>query len=304
MHLLSLSRLPLRSYHCGKFLLAIIVLATTQFTPVRGEGAASKTFPVKLVRDISYYDGPGADPVNHKLDLFLPKDDKDFPVVFFVHGGAWQRGSKNFLGVYEALGTFLARHGIGAVVINYRLSPGVKHPEHIRDVARAFAWTHKNIASYGGRTDRLFVCGHSSGGHLVSLLATAPEWLKTEGLTSDAIRGVISISGVYDLAEMPPWLLAKTFGGGGEVLADASPTRQVRTGLPPFLLLYADHDLPGCDGKPAEAFAKALRDKGTKTEIHEITNANHYTIFLTAVIPGDAVCEDILNFIANHAGSP
>jgi acetyl esterase/lipase len=272
--------------------------------PARAGAIAGRTYSVQPVRDIAYYDGAGADATHHKLDLFLPKGEKDFPVVLFVHGGAWQRGDKTFLGVYQALGTFLARHGIATAVINYRLSPAVKHPEHIRDVARAFAWTYKNIASYGGRPDRLFVCGHSSGGHLVALLATDPEWLKAEGLKPDSIRGVIPISGVYDLSELPDWLLTRTFGDAGDVLAGASPTRQARAGLPPFLILYADHDLPGCDRKPAEAFAKALRDKGTKVEAREVANSNHYTIFLSAVVLGDTVCETILNFITTNATTP
>jgi acetyl esterase/lipase len=295
---LFLNRVP---HHSTVALLALGLLATA--SPARAGNVTAKVHSVQAVRDIAYYEGAGADPIRHKLDLYIPKAEKDFPVVMFVHGGAWQRGNKNFLGVYEALGTFLARNGIGAVIINYRLSPAVKHPEHIRDVARAFAWTHKNIASYGGRPDRLFVCGHSSGGHLVALLATDPEWLKAEGLKTDAIRGVIPISGVYDLAEIPTWMLARTFGAGDAVLTEASPTRQARSGLPPFLILYADHDLPGCDRKPAEAFAKALSDKGTKVEIHEVPDSNHYTIFLSTVVAGASVCEEILNFISNNSGS-
>ena len=59
--------------------------------------------------------GPDADKIKHKLDLFLPKDQKDFPVVIFVHGGAWRHGDKNFFGVYSALGKMFARNGIGAV---------------------------------------------------------------------------------------------------------------------------------------------------------------------------------------------
>src|SRR5207253_1485913 len=72
--------------------------------------AAGKLFAVQPVKDVVYYDGKGADPVHHKLDLYMPKGERDFPVVFFVHGGGWRHGDKGFLGVYQALGTFLARH--------------------------------------------------------------------------------------------------------------------------------------------------------------------------------------------------
>jgi acetyl esterase/lipase len=272
--------------------------------PVRAAKPEVAYCQVQPVRDVAYFRGPGSDPVRHKLDLYLPKGEKDFPVVLFVHGGAWLRGDKSFLGVYEAVGTFLARQGIGAAVINYRLSPAVRHPEHIRDVARAFAWTYKHIAEYGGRPDRLFVCGHSAGGHLVALLATDPSWLKAEGLTTADIRGVIGISGVYDLTQLPERFASRVFGAGAAVLSTASPTRQARAGLPPFLLLYADKDFPGCGKEPAEAFAKALREKGTKVTTREMTGSSHYKMVLGTVIPGDPESEAILAFITSVVGTP
>ena len=86
-------------------------------------------------------------------------------MIFFVHGGAWRHGDKRYLGVYSSLAMCLARHGLGTVVPNYRLSPAVQHPEHIKDVARAFAWTRKHIGNYGGCPDQIFVSGHSAGAH-------------------------------------------------------------------------------------------------------------------------------------------
>src|SRR5262249_27444380 len=82
-----------------------------------------RTFEVETVKDLAYYDGKDADPKKHKLDLYLPKDHKDFPVLLFVHGGAWSTGDRNYFGVYAALGRFYAKHGLGTVVISYRLSP-------------------------------------------------------------------------------------------------------------------------------------------------------------------------------------
>jgi acetyl esterase/lipase len=88
------------------------------------------------------------------------------------------------------------------VSINYRLSPGVKHPEHVRDVARAFAWTHAHIGEYGGNKEQIFVSGHSAGGHLASLLATDATYLKAHGLSAKDIRGVIPVSGVYVIPDV------------------------------------------------------------------------------------------------------
>src|SRR5437868_14287147 len=158
--------------------------------------------PVEIQRDVSYYDGADRNPVRHKLDLYLPKGVAKFPTVVFVHGGSWSMGSKDgflFLPGHNATdhGRFFAERGIAAVFINYRLSPQVKHPEHVIDVARAFAWTRRNIVNYGGDADQLFLMGHSAGGHLVSLLASDPKYLMAEGLTPSNIRGVIPISGVF-----------------------------------------------------------------------------------------------------------
>src|SRR5205809_2087088 len=173
--------------HARSFTLRLIVVLAVVLglgLPLGGTARADegKSTEVQIVRDIPYYDGADADKVKHKLDLFLPKGQKDFPVLFFVHGGAWRHGDKNFLGAYSSLGKFYARRGIGTVVTNYRLSPKVIHPEHIKDVARAFAWTVKNISKYGGDPTSLFLCGHSAGGHLVSLLATDRSYLKAEGI--------------------------------------------------------------------------------------------------------------------------
>jgi arylformamidase len=257
----------------------------------------AKIYKVRAVKDVAYYDGEDADKVKHKLDLYLPKDKEDFPVLFFVHGGAWVHGDKNFLGIYRTLGTYLAQHGIGVVVTNYRLSPGVKHPEHVKDVAKAFAWTYKNIEKYGGRPDQLFVGGHSAGGHLSALLVVDDTYLKAEGLSTDKIKGVIPISGVYDI---PDKFLPAVFGKDDEVHKMASPLNHLKGGLPPFLILYADKELPGCDKDQAEAFCKGLNDKGTQASTLEVKDSNHLLILLdTGAGKGEAP-KAILDFIAKQ----
>ncbi|HKI31232.1 MAG TPA: alpha/beta hydrolase fold domain-containing protein, partial [Gemmataceae bacterium] len=153
-------------------------------------------FEVKEVKDIAYYEGDDADPKKHKLDLFLPKGQKDFPVLIFVHGGAWVFGDRK---MYGSLGNTFAKNGIGTVVISYRLTPQVQHPGHIEDVARAFAWTHENIGKYGGKADQIFVSGQSAGGHLTALLATNETYLKAHKLSLKDIKGAIPISGVYTI---------------------------------------------------------------------------------------------------------
>jgi acetyl esterase/lipase len=256
---------------------------------------ADSTFEVATIADIPYYQGKDADEVKHKLDLYLPRGEKDFPVLFFVHGGAWRMGDKNHFGVYRRFGNRLARHGIGVVVPNYRLSPKVKHPAHIQDVARAFAWTSKNIKKYGGRPDALFVSGHSAGGHLAALLATDESYLQAEGLSLKAIKGVVAISGVYCLPKTP--LLASVFGNDKSVLTQASPITHARTNAPPFLLLCAETDWPSCGKRCALAFCKALQEKKCPVEFQEIKDRSHVSILLYAYSDHDPTGRAILAFV-------
>src|SRR5437879_531043 len=102
-------------------------------------------FEVEAIKDLAYYVGQDADSNKHKLDLYLPKGQKYFPVLVFIPGGALTSGDRR---LYGALGRTFAKHRIGTVIISYRLTPQVQHPGHIEDVARAFAWTHQNIAKH------------------------------------------------------------------------------------------------------------------------------------------------------------
>src|SRR5262249_15222894 len=92
----------------------------------------SKKYDVEVVKGVRYFE-KDADDVRHKLDLYLPKGAKDSPVLFFVHGGGWTKGSKDG---FAAHGRTFASNGIAFVAINYRLSPKVKHPDHIKDTAK------------------------------------------------------------------------------------------------------------------------------------------------------------------------
>jgi acetyl esterase/lipase len=170
------------------------------------------------------------------------------------------------------------------------------HPEHIKDVARAFAWTKKNICSYGGRSDSVFVAGHSAGGHLVALLATDESYLRAQGCACTDIKGVIGISGVYDI---PPKRFKKVFGNDPDDRMNASPINHVRQGLPPFLIVYAHRDSPGF-GKMSERFCTALAEKMNSAELLEIEHRNHITILIKCSKEDDPCGKAMLDFLRKY----
>lgn len=271
---------------------------TTTYTSA--EQNQPKTFDVAVETDISYRTDKDADPERHKLDIYTPKGPKDFPVLMFVHGGAWKSGSK---GLYGALGKTFAGQGIGTVLINYRLSKSdnaVKHPDHIKDVASAFAWVHANIGKYGGRKDRIFIAGHSAGGHLVSLLATDEQYLKEHKLGVENIRGVMALSGVYEILPLIP-IFTQPFGQDAKICKAASPIHHVHEKSPPFLIVYADGDYPTCD-RMSEAFCKKLGENKCEAKVLEVKNRGHISIMVQlALSPTDPCTKEMLDFIAKHS---
>jgi acetyl esterase/lipase len=282
---------------------------------------------VQRIKDVPYCHADDVD--RHRLDMFLPKDRKNYPVVVLVHGGAWCVGDNRCYGLYSSVGEYLASRGIGVVLPNYRLSPHVKHPEHIQDIASAVAWTYRHIRECDGNPEQLFLVGHSAGGHLVALLATDEKYLKAEGLSTDTIRGVVGVSGVYRIAPgkveatvggsfrldqvFPVRSTTSKAGGGfgiplsvnvfgaafGDVpqeRADASPINHVRAGLPRFLLVNAENDLPTLD-RIAEDFYQALKTEGCEACRKVFAGRNHSSVFFCAMQPSDPVAQAIEEFV-------
>lgn len=256
---------------------------------------AQPPYKVKVIADLPYHDGAEADPAKQKLNLFLPEGLTDFPVVMFIHGGAWSSGDRR---LYFGLGQNFARNGIGAVLISYRLSPKVHHPAHIEDVARAFAWTHTHIGEYGGRPDEIFVTGQSAGGHLAALLATNDRYLRPFKLSAQSIKGVMPISGVYVFRTNR---FERVLGSDPGAAESASPLRHVTGKEPPFLIMYADGDFPTCDTMSRD-LCNALRARNVEAELKEIPGRNHLSIIARPLFDEkDPVMQAMLNFISHHS---
>lgn len=128
------------------------------------------------------------------LDIF-PAEQRNAPILLFIHGGYWRMlSAKEFSCV--AFGPVKA--GVTVIVVNYALCPAVSVDEIVRQARASVAWTWRNAASFGGDRDRIYVSGHSAGGHLTAMCMNT-DWAQDYGLPDDVIKGGCSVSGVFDL---------------------------------------------------------------------------------------------------------
>jgi acetyl esterase/lipase len=241
---------------------------------------------IDITRNISYADGDPADADKHKLDLYLPRGKTNFPVMVFFHGGSWNSGDRSGP-VYGALGSRFARAGIGVAIPSYRLMPNAPHPAQIEDAAAAFAWVYKHIDSYGGDPSRIYLVGHSAGGHLVALLALDSQYMKKLEIPGSAIHGVAALSGIYDVSR------TGLFGDHG---LDASPIQHLHSGAPPFLITYCQWDYEGLP-RQARDFAAGLKSKFVPARLVYIPGKNHISEIVGLINAGDPTAAALLDFI-------
>ena len=140
--------------------------------------------------DIAYGTGP-----METLDVF-PSSQPGAPVVVFIHGGYWRsldKSDHSFIApAFKNLG--------GCVFIpNYALCPAVTIPQITLQMVQALAWIHRNAQKYGGDPRRIYVVGHSAGGHLAAMLLDCLWPQVAPDLPADLVKGALSISGLYDL---------------------------------------------------------------------------------------------------------
>jgi acetyl esterase/lipase len=278
------------------FTLAILAVLIIEYATAR---------PSERTKDIPYVT-PGSPDFNaerHLLDVYAPnrKSAKPRPVVVFIHGGNWDSGSKN---LYAFIGRRLAKQGVVAVVISYRLSPAVLVPGMADDCARAVFWTRQHIAEYGGNPDRIFVMGHSAGGGLAALLAADNQLFTKLNLDKNPIKGVI----LDDPAglNMFDYLKKMEYPGDDQYLVPygkepavwraMSPFYQVTSGCPPMLIYTGSRTYPSIASSTQE-FHERLLELGVKHEFKILPGKKHIGMVAQLYWQNNLIYRELLKFV-------
>ena len=190
------------------------------------------------------------------------------PLVLFVHGGGWKRGSKD-----NASGAWKAPHYTGAgyayAAINYRLVPAAKVEDQAADIAAALRYLIDHAAALGIDPTRIVLMGHSAGAHLVALVGTDERYLNGAGLSFANLKGVIPIDGaaydvprqIMDGGNFMRDTYVEAFGTEPKRQRALSPTFQAaRPNAPGFLLIHVQRKDGIAQNEELEA---ALRKAGT-----------------------------------------
>jgi len=118
------------------------------------------------------------------LDLYRPQGAQQAPVMVFWYGGSWQQGSKDY---YRFVGQSLARRGFVAILPDYRLAPAHPFPAFVEDAASTVRWARDHAEEFGGDPNRIYISGHSAGGHNALMLALDPRHERMPAPVSDRI---------------------------------------------------------------------------------------------------------------------
>ena len=190
---------------------------------------------VTVLSDISY----GADETQ-TFDVYMPtKRTKDAPVIFMVHGGAWEGGDKARLDEFENKVAHWVTKGFVLISTNYRTMPKLRPVEQTEDIETALRFTQRYAYDWGGDSDKFILMGHSSGAHLVSLVSANYDKLISRGIKPWIGTVSLDISG-YDIikkvtAPEPSQFYKEKFGDSVEYIVKASPYHVLNSKIPAFL---------------------------------------------------------------------
>jgi acetyl esterase/lipase len=247
-------------------LLSVVVLCGCTSAVFLAANVPAAFGPFERTANLAY----GPEP-RQRLDVYVPEAPlkESRAVIVFIHGGSWNSGSKD---QYRFVGSSLAERGFVAVLPNYRLNPAVRFPDFVADAAEAVTWTLRNIASYGGDPQRVFVLGHSAGAHIALLLTLDRRYLVAAGASADDLRGVIGLSGPYDF-KVDSDLLRSVFGSAPDI-QQTQPVYFVRSDAPPMLLIHGTDDVV-CWAKHSIRLTELVRAAGGQAELRLYPGLGH-----------------------------
>lgn len=243
----------------------------------------------------------GADP-RQCLDVFTPSGAKDRPVLVFVHGGAFTRGTKSVDGnIYDNVLYWFAGQGFIGVNIEYRLAPAARFPAGAQDVALAIEWIAENIGRYGGDPRKIVLMGHSAGGCHVGSYLLDPE----AGVTPHAsVKAAVLVSARLRLETLPGNPNARNVaaycGDDQTILDRCSPVNHVERCRWPVFLAIAEYENRYLDAYGLEFASRLGMVRGQAPRLVQMLGHNHTSTVAHFNTGEEWLGRQILEFLKPH----
>jgi len=256
---------------------------------------------IKRAKNISYT--VQAIGTSNLLDIYYKKSGGLKDVLVFIHGGSWDSGKKE---TYWWLGRNFAHKNVVCVVINYRLSPS-KYDQIASDCAAALKWVKENISNYEGNPERVFVMGHSAGGHLAELINSDPSFFRQQNIMNP-IRGVIlddpfglDMYEYMTTAEKDHYYnsFIKTFSTNEEEWKKASPLAYLTNINNPHLIFVGGRTYLSIQLQ-SKRFYELLKAANLPVDFHEIKRKKHVPMISQMIFRGNRLYGIINGFTASH----
>jgi acetyl esterase/lipase len=221
-------------------------------------------------------------------------------VLVFIHGGNWNSGKKS---QYNIIGNHWAKKSITYVIIDYPLSPQANYKDMAVVSAQAVKWVKENIAKYNGNPERIFVSGHSAGGHLAALISIDSQYFDDLNI-KNPIAGTILIDAAG--LDMYGYLLEeklsgdhtylKTFTKDPNIWKEATPLYHLHKDMPP-MLIYRGGKTYDSILKSNEKFVKALDDYTPRTPYRIQKSKKHIPMITQYFTPWNKCYGEIIEFM-------
>ncbi len=209
-----------------------------------------------------------------KLDIYKTKR-ANAPIHVFIHGGAWRGGLAKDSAYPAEMFVTAGAHYVVPDFVWVQNAGGSLMPM-ADQVRRAVAWVYKNAASFSGDPNRLYLSGHSSGGHLAGVVLVT-DWQKDFGLPADIVKGGLLISGMYDLK--PPRLSARSnYVKFDDAMEHALSTQRHLGKLhTPVIIAHGTLESPEFQRQSRE-FAAAVKAAGKPVQLIVGEGYNHFEL--------------------------
>jgi arylformamidase len=231
-----------------------------------------------------------------QLDVY-PTSRPHAPVMVFLHGGAWRGGdARSQAFAAEAF----VNAGAHWVVPDFATVMEVGLDGMVAQVRRAVAWVAQHAPRFGGDPTRIYVGGHSSGGHLAgNVLVT--DWAKDYGLPADLVKGGLCMSGMYDLKAVRLSARSSYVKFDDRIEHELSPIRHLARLRSPVVVAYGTKDSPEFQRQSRE-FADALRARGRLRALVVGEGLNHFEMPETLSDPTSVLGRSVLGLLEPRKG--